>query len=669
MSRPFDIRIGVWTNWSRGPIFGATLTLNRQVAALLIALTAIFVGYVGTRFWRIACLVVHRCQSSPEPQNTIYHQRQAILRNSASAESGIWALIKILWTWRYIEKKPLPRIFPSIVAAASCVVVFIIAGGLSSRISSSVGNEVLIESTNCGIIIPVNTIEYAIGATLYVADQLKKALTYAQECYSSNGSGTINCDLYVVKRLPTWRNNGASCPFPGNICQSNSSNLFLDTGLMDSHDHFGINFPVTERVLWRKALSCAPLITSGYTDSYTDGSGNVTRYYYGQAISWQNTTQNFTYEAQDIKLQYLDAYNGDDMRWVDGTIFLNSSYFEPISELRRPDGDLVVLFLSGNGVAFTESSHDDWYRATAPYGNVSSEGFAGQHYMYRMSEAASPLGCIEQYQLCTTSPAWCSPLASLSDTHEAARRKLGNITTMAANGNVTTSVIYQRLEWLTRVQVAAFGDLYSVANILGSHALASQQRLTNSIQGPLVDNQWKVDITQMWEIGLAALQKAFLTSASNVSDPELAKAQLRPTNQEQYDICQNLKIRNSEYTSFSLFWLIFTYGVGTLIILVSCSLEPLLGCLYRRWEYEGYRYLEWVTNGTLQLQRLAYEDEDSDIWSRCVEDIPVTEPGVKLGGLDLRDPEHPRFAKVQMIGRESPSNEEARLLEHKYKPQ
>ncbi|KAI2632667.1 hypothetical protein GGS26DRAFT_556900 [Hypomontagnella submonticulosa] len=57
-----------------------------------------------------------------------------------------------------------------------------------------------------------------------------------------------------------------------------------------------------------------------------------------------------------------------------------------------------------------------------------------------------------------------------------------------------------------------------------------------------------------------------------------------------------------------------------------------MASLYRRREYKEYSYLEWVMNGTLQLQRLAYEDGREE-WTRCDEDVPVTRPGVKLGGL------------------------------------
>jgi hypothetical protein len=48
-STSYPVYLGTWINWSRGPVFGATLTLTRNDANLLIAFVAFFVaaGTVG----------------------------------------------------------------------------------------------------------------------------------------------------------------------------------------------------------------------------------------------------------------------------------------------------------------------------------------------------------------------------------------------------------------------------------------------------------------------------------------------------------------------------------------------------------------------------------------------------------------------------------------------
>jgi hypothetical protein len=107
------------------------------------------------------------------------------------------------------------------------------------------------------------------------------------------------------------------------------------------------------------------------------------------------------------------------------------------------------------------------------------------------------------------------------------------------------------------------------------------------------------------------------------------------------------KIRSTLHGSFSMFALLFTYVAGLLIIISSYLIEPTLRCLYRRNMYKQYQYLEWITDSELQQQRLAHEKAGSDDWEGCTDDVPVTKATVKLGCLDLADPNHPRILGTQ----------------------
>lgn len=85
----YKVYLGVWTDWSRSRVLGATLTLTRQQANLLIAFTASFVVFVGSRFWRIVCLALHQAYSTSDLSDALHHQRQVVLRNSGSSDSGV----------------------------------------------------------------------------------------------------------------------------------------------------------------------------------------------------------------------------------------------------------------------------------------------------------------------------------------------------------------------------------------------------------------------------------------------------------------------------------------------------------------------------------------------------------------------------------------------------
>lgn len=61
--------------------------------------------------------------------------------------------------------------------------------------------------------------------------------------------------------------------------------------------------------------------------------------------------------------------------------------------------------------------------------------------------------------------------------------------------------------------------------------------------------------------------------------------------------------------------------------------------------YKQYAYLEWITNETLQLHRVAHEgiNKARETWSRCTSWVPTTAPGALLSSLDIGDLKHPRL--------------------------
>lgn len=101
----------------------------------------------------------------------------------------------------------------------------------------------------------------------------------------------------------------APCPFVESICRSNSTNLILDTGFINTDTHLGINAPPEERLLMRHVLKCAPLLTEGYSSRH----GNYTRYNYG--AQWRRTESdvpiaNYTYEVESLNTQYAISDDG-----------------------------------------------------------------------------------------------------------------------------------------------------------------------------------------------------------------------------------------------------------------------------------------------------------------------------------------------------------------------
>lgn len=208
---------------------------------------------------------------------------------------------------------------PTIICAAVSVCAFTVAGGFSSSISSGIGNQVLLDGSNCGI---VNYFPTSVKAALsimnpYQAQKINNAANYAQQCYSANATGLFDCTSFVKDHLPATTDTQAPCPFQDSICRSNDSNLRLDTGLLDSSEDLGLNTPNDQKILYRAVLHCAPLVTSANFVSNASTSDNYTRYWYGAN---HVSRSNFTTEFEDLDAQYLRQL--DNLQRDDGVNFL-----------------------------------------------------------------------------------------------------------------------------------------------------------------------------------------------------------------------------------------------------------------------------------------------------------------------------------------------------------
>lgn len=313
-----DIYIGVWTNWSRGTILGPTLTVTKQYGNLLIAFTALFVTFVASRLWRICCLVLHRCYSTATDRSAIHHQRQVMLRNSSAAESALVEILALLWAWRKSGIQRIAGLIALLIFSACYLAAFTAAGGFSSNISSSIGNEVLINGQNCGMSTVTNnyTVEGQSINGRWRSELSNSAANYVQQCYGTNQSKTTTaCNKFVRSSLPTRIVNvTAECPFQHQICRNPQSTLRLDSGYIDSHDDLGLNSPKDERFAYRYVLHCAPLATDNYTSHFVEDGRGWDRYHYGTIPIGPSDNRtgsvDYAYEMEDLDSQYLFAHGG-----------------------------------------------------------------------------------------------------------------------------------------------------------------------------------------------------------------------------------------------------------------------------------------------------------------------------------------------------------------------
>lgn len=309
------------------------------------------------------------------------------------------------------------------------------------------------------------------------------------------------------------------------------------------------------------------------------------------------------------------------------------SSFVPIPQLSRNDADISIIFLSGDGVFSAYPTYDPWYQATTPLAQMNSTGDTGTVQVYRQNEAASPLGCASQWQFCNAYDTACGPLASFQDALAGAL--------LAFEGDAA-----DRLSWFIYSLDIDEGMLPGMLEEAQGTALLSTQSLSSGYQGAaLPDNQWQLEVTNWFAICLAYMQQTLLETVSGAGSTSSALTLQNPDTAAAKRLCQSQKIRTTKYSSFSFFGVLFTYILGVVVIAVSFALEPILAVLYRRRNYKQYKFIEWTTDSTLQLQRLAHEDGNGE-WLGCMDNVPTTEAGLQLRGLDTTDSQHPRLVRL-----------------------
>ncbi len=258
-------------NWTKGPIYGGTITLATRDGAILVSFFALFVRLVGSHVWSIFCYLLHQRRSKQVNRDAFHHQHQALLRNSSSVTTTLWLWLKVGWAWRSETLHPMLRSLAFVAIAILQIAAFGIAGLFSSRISIT-DASVLVRSDVCGawprsdqfapsnLVNSTNTTSavilreqesYAINSRL----DLKSSLAYVQRCYP-DPSDCGNSE-FIVGALNQTLNWNASCPFDESLCKTEA--VKIDTGFIDSAVDLGINAKPGDRVLYRKTISCAVL--------------------------------------------------------------------------------------------------------------------------------------------------------------------------------------------------------------------------------------------------------------------------------------------------------------------------------------------------------------------------------------------------------------------------
>lgn len=190
---------------------------------------------------------------------------------------------------------------------------------------------------------------------------------------------------------------------------------------------------------------------------------------------------------------------------------------------------------------FLEETNDPWYRGAGflPDGTMFYPDEPDErHTLYKPQDAASPMGCIMQYQYCNAK-GQCGSLASSVDALSTAAPFFDLSTEDIWAGTlVPISASARRFSWFESILSSAT-DINYLVQSLGASSLLSQQSLQQGFMGQLPDNQWQLDVTHWWGTILASLQSAFINTAIGPSDASLRPYMMSPNDTDSKTLCNS----------------------------------------------------------------------------------------------------------------------------------
>jgi hypothetical protein len=158
------------------------------------------------------------------------------------------------------------------VVALTHLSVITVAGIFSSRITLA-GDQVLARGTTCGWIANGTSLNNPGQDTLVATYEMGRwtainALEYARDCYNVTSlADSGSCGLYTLPAINLTTINHVPCPFSEDICGLPYA-IEVDTGLIDSNAHLGINTKPSSRIRFRKVLTCVPILSDRYSSSW-----------------------------------------------------------------------------------------------------------------------------------------------------------------------------------------------------------------------------------------------------------------------------------------------------------------------------------------------------------------------------------------------------------------
>jgi hypothetical protein len=297
----------------------------------------------------------------------------------------------------------------------------------------------------------------------------------------------------------------------------------------------------------------------------------------------------------------------------------------------RDDADLTLMYMTSNSISNIYPTNDPFYN-TPVSGNVTRavDGITTTRYLPQND--FDLLGCYDQHQFCNPANGNCTQLLSLSVLSDAMYSIGLNPSQLSTAGRILTNL--------------PMTTIFNAVEGRGAAALLASQSVFGTTQVlPLPDNQWQLEVGNLFSVSLAKLQQGIIDYATGPSEPQLLKYQQKPTDPNDQAQCKNQKVKNqSTSKNFDLEALIIVIAVGAVLIALgyACdTFDRICTCGFGKRSKDRfkqkYRVRQWTIDGVLQLQRLAYTAAGVGSWEGKKNSVAwsLDKP---FPGLDVLDP-------------------------------
>lgn len=282
---------------------GWMITIPASSGAPIVAALAVLVSIAGGAAWTIAAFALHQYRSSNRPETGLFRTFQVILRNAGSSISSAMEIVQAGHAWSGSVSHAKVRAYCLALWPLLINLAFIVASISVARVTIHANeiNVIRLRPTNCGM----EVVEAINGSTpnyVYTSkhvNDIRQSRAYVDACYNSP-NGSLGCSSLPVQSLTFANDTDATCRF-GDLCLQRDDSAFgLDTGMLNSQTHLGINAKKNDRVNFRIATTCSVLSVKQYTTitADPDSNDNTTMIFdinYGR-VGFNGSGSNYTWQ-------------------------------------------------------------------------------------------------------------------------------------------------------------------------------------------------------------------------------------------------------------------------------------------------------------------------------------------------------------------------------------